>query len=253
MTNLEQYRKSESEKLRLDALERLVPKRLESLLEIGTRDGHHARIMTRYFSNVTALDLELPDLDIPGVTPAKGDVTHLQYPDNSFDCVLCAEVLEHIPNVENAALEICRVARYNVLIGVPYNQDTRVGRVTCHVCGKPGPPWGHVNRFDERRLSELFVPLRISEIEYVGQTIERTNFLSAWLMDKAKNPWGTYEQSESCIHCGSLYVRSNKPRSVTEQISSGMAHSLNRIQHRFARPKPNWIHVLFEKERYIAA
>ena len=68
------------------------------------------------------------------------------------------------------------------------------------ICGKTNPPWGHVNIFDEQ--SSLFPRCSLNKTPFVGSTNDRTNPLSAWLMDIAGNPWGVYEQDEPCIHCG---------------------------------------------------
>jgi hypothetical protein len=108
--------------------------------------------------------------------------------------------LEHIPNVVQACREIERVAGHEVIIGVPYKQDTRLGRTTCRSCGGKNPPWGHVNPFDERRLARLFPGLSIKASSFVGSVRSETNPVSTMLMDMAGNPWGTYEQDEPCIY-----------------------------------------------------
>jgi hypothetical protein len=36
-----------------------------------------------------------------------------------------------VAEIEKAASEISRVAKFDVIIGVPYKQDIRVGRSTC--------------------------------------------------------------------------------------------------------------------------
>ena len=64
------------------------------------------------------------------------DVTQLTFEDMSFDALMSLEVLEHVPAVERACKEIARVARHEVVIGVPYKQDTRLGRTKCSNCGK---------------------------------------------------------------------------------------------------------------------
>ena len=50
-----------------------------------------------------------------------GDVTSLPFPDNSFDLVICMEVLEHLPVrlVETAIQEMKRVSRSNVFVTIP--------------------------------------------------------------------------------------------------------------------------------------
>jgi ubiquinone/menaquinone biosynthesis C-methylase UbiE len=100
---------------------------------------------------VTALDLKMPAFNYPRVISIAGNAPRLQFADSSFYYVFHAEVSEHISALEDAYREMARVARHEVVIGAPYKQDTRAGRTTCQQCRKPNPPWGHSNRFDERR------------------------------------------------------------------------------------------------------
>jgi len=49
----------------------------------------------------------------------KGSLYKLPFSDNSFDAVLCSEVLEHLDDVDRAVEELKRVTRRHVLITVP--------------------------------------------------------------------------------------------------------------------------------------
>jgi len=247
MSDIEKYRESDQEKARTADLLRLLPRGRRSVLDIGARDGHFSQLLTEYFDEVTALDLEKPDFSFPRVTTVAGDATNLQFADNSFDCVFCAEVLEHIPDVAQACREIARVARHEVLIGVPYKQDTRVGRTTCRSCGRKNPPWGHVNRFVENQLAMLFPTLTITASSFVGSVQSATNPISTLLMDTAGNPWGTYDQDETCIYCGSKLVPPDQ-RPLFSKICSALAVRIDRVQTLFTRPHANWLHVLFSKD-----
>src|SRR5512139_805984 len=102
MTGLEPYRASEREQSRTEDLLRRLPRGRHSVLDIGARDGHFSRRLTEYFTTVTALDLRQPGFEYPRVVTVAGDVRRLGFPDNSFDCVFCAEVLEHVAEVERA-------------------------------------------------------------------------------------------------------------------------------------------------------
>ncbi|MBK8535864.1 MAG: class I SAM-dependent methyltransferase [Candidatus Competibacteraceae bacterium] len=186
--------------------------------------------------------------DYPRILPVKGDATYLEFPDNHFDVVLCAEVLEHIPSpgLEQACVEIARVARGAVIIGVPFRQDIRSGRTTCQVCHRPNPPCGHVNSFDENRLHELFSGLSWVRSSFVGMSSDRTNRLSALLLDYAGNPFGTYEQDECCVHCRQP-IGLPQTRSLLKRIATRLTFTLNTVQIFFVKPHPNWIHVLFLK------
>lgn len=239
---LASYRRSGPERQRERNLMSLVGSG-ETALDIGARDGHYSRLLCSRYSSVTALDLEMPQ--IAGCVNVAGDVRAMAFPDRRFDLVFCAEVLEHVPEVERAASEIIRIARNRIVIGVPYRQDTRVGRVTCQQCGFIGPPWGHVNRFDEARLTHLFAGCRVISMHYVGQTNASTTAVARLLMDLAGNPWGTYDQQEPC-RCGARF-QAPKQRNPAQKAAGAAAHVLNRLTVAMRRPHANWIHVVFAR------
>lgn len=56
------------------------------------------------------LDYLSGDLDSP-LADVKIDITNIQYPDNSFDVILCNHVLEHIPDDRQAMQELFRVLK----------------------------------------------------------------------------------------------------------------------------------------------
>ncbi len=47
------------------------------------------------------------------------DATHLPFKDQSFDVVLCSEVIEHVPDLEAALRELLRVSRCRLIITTP--------------------------------------------------------------------------------------------------------------------------------------
>lgn len=244
--DLESYRHSEFERARTADLMRLLPTDRSTVLDIGARDGHFSRLLSHRFECVTALDLVKPDLAIERVETVAGDATALPFPDRSFDVAFCAEVLEHIPALDQACRELARVARHEVLVGVPFQQDTRVGRLTCRSCRRISPPWGHVNTFTQAKLERLFAGWRPVEISFVGTVRAGTNRLSTWLLDRAGNPWGVYDQEEPCLHCGRKLVPPIT-RSLSSRACSKLAALVQSAQEPFIRPHANWIHVLFQR------
>ena len=249
--DLTQYRSSDSEVLRSSDLMRLVPQSGHSALDVGARDGYFSKLLADRYDRVTALDLEMPAITHRNVECVQGDITNLDFRDDSLDLVFCTEVLEHISPrlLGKACAELSRVSRDYVLIGVPYKQDTRVGRTTCASCGAKNPPWGHVNIFDESRLTALFPDLSVRQISFVGETAVRTNLLSTWLMDLAGNPYGTYQQEEPCVHCGSRLRPPDDDRTILERVSTRFATYLTAVQRPFTRTHGIWIHILFQKGR----
>ncbi len=247
--DLVKYRQREAERQRTDDLMALVPEGGGRALDIGAREGHFSKLFTQRFAVVTALDLQKPEIDHPRVDCVKGDVTDLPYKDDYFDFVFCAEVLEHIPPalLSKACSELGRVCRGHLLIGVPYRQDIRIGRTTCSSCGAKNPPWGHVNEFDEGALERLFTGLSVEKTSYVGVNDQVTNPLSTALMDWAGNPYGTYEQDEPCLHCGSK-LTGPKERSFQQKVATRFAVYAQGVTKALSSPHANWIHRLFRKE-----
>jgi SAM-dependent methyltransferase len=249
MADLQKYRASELEKARTADLLRVLPKGRATVLDIGARDGFFSKLLTEHFASVTALDLKKPPFHYPGIVTVAGDVTKLDFPDNAFDCIFCTKVLEHVPDVRKACSEIIRVARYEIVIGVPFEQDIRIGRTTCRACGKVSPPWGHVNSFNERLLLNLFTDCKLISKSFVGTTQEATNPLSVALMDLAGNPWGTYDDDLRCLYCGGSLSAPAAERTLGRKICSAFAHRINRVQALWTRPHKNWIHVVLSKRR----
>jgi len=247
--NLMEYRKKPIEQQRINDIINIIPRGYSSVLDVGARYGYISKLLTSYFDHVIALDLEKPRFHIKKVTPIEGDITHLEFPDNCFDVVVCTEVLEHIPSVflRHACDEIARVAKYNIVIGVPYQQDICLGRTTCASCAKKNPPWAHVNSFSEEQLKRLFENINHISTNFVGTKREKTNALSVLLMDLAGNPWGTYAQEEACIHCGKKLIPFSH-RSIFQKVCSRFALILNDIQNHLVSPSPIWMHMVFKKE-----
>lgn len=249
--NLKEYRESESEQERTEDLMRLInliPKG-KDVLDIGARDGHFSVLLTEYFENITALDLEKPAILHQNILCTAGDITQLQFDDLAFDLVFCAEVLEHIPpnQLQKACDELGRVSKDYLLIGVPFKQDTRVGRTTCYSCGEKNPPWGHVNSFDQKKLEQLFPDYDVLETSFVGKNDAQTNGISTHLMDLAGNPYGTYDQEEACVHCGQK-LKLPPERSLPQKIFTKIAFYFNTMQKPFCKPHPNWIHLVFKRK-----
>jgi ubiquinone/menaquinone biosynthesis C-methylase UbiE len=93
----------------------------QTVLEAGLGHGLVAQYLRDQGVVVTTLDID-PNLKSDIV----GSITAIPLPDNSADCVLAAEVLEHIPfsEVPTALRELRRVARSRVVISVPDSRHT---------------------------------------------------------------------------------------------------------------------------------
>ncbi len=102
--------------------ERLGVRHGDRLLDLGAGGGRHAFEAMRRGAVVTAVDADAAEvkdaaalmaaLTAPGVgTAAVGNALDLPFPAGSFDRVIAAEVLEHIPDDRRAIDELARVLR----------------------------------------------------------------------------------------------------------------------------------------------
>lgn len=246
--NISVARLKPTEQVRISSLIGLAKNGATSALDVGARDGYLSSLLANKVERVVALDLLKPVVDDPRIICVEGDASALSFRDEEFEIVLCAEVLEHIPEptLSLVCKELVRVTSRHLIIGVPLKQDLRLCRSTCGNCGSTNPPWGHVNSFDEKRLAALFAPLRIDATEYIGKAPPGTNFLSAWLMDFAGNPFGTYEQDEACCSC-SKDIGVPMQRTVIQRVATRVATLLQRTQAMLHREHANWIHIRFSK------
>ena len=86
------------------------------VLEVGTGMGLMSWILRRWGMRVTELDID------PALRPAcAGDVRAIPFAGGSFDTILIAEVLEHLPFDEFGACmaELRRVTRRHVIVTLP--------------------------------------------------------------------------------------------------------------------------------------
>ena len=127
-------------------------------LEVGCGEGVIAERLTQRWKRVVALDL--PDAGLrgewagrPGPEYLHADAHRLPFPDNKFDLVVAAEVLEHLPDPEHGLAEMVRVASpgASLVLSVPREPIFR----TCNLmAGKYvrdlGNTPGHLNHWSTR-------------------------------------------------------------------------------------------------------
>lgn len=103
-------------------LDLLAPASGERILEVGCGSGYHSRAIVERGAALTAIDVaeryveQAASYAGGGATFAVADAERLPFPEASFDKVLMAEVLEHLPNPEAALGEVHRVLRTQGLL-----------------------------------------------------------------------------------------------------------------------------------------
>ena len=183
----------ESELMRIKDIIAMIPTEVSTILDVGCGDG---RITNRLVDSyqVVGLDISRTALQHVRARTVLGTVENLPFADRSFDLVLAAELLEHLPpsSYRRALQEIQRVAKQWILVSVPWREQLALGRTRCARCGTVFHVNRHFRSFGLRDLKRLFAPaFQLTAMRYTGG--QRRSFVKGLLWVKQ--------------HIGGIWVR----------------------------------------------
>lgn len=143
----------------------LIPDGVSSVLEVGCGDGRIINSLINKYPDICGLDISNEALKQVKAPKMKGTLEKLPFSDNSYDIVICCEVLEHLPyNIyEKALKEIERVAKDYILISVPNNENLNNKMIKCPKCGCSFHMWRHLRSFNEKKLENLFENFKVNK------------------------------------------------------------------------------------------
>lgn len=143
----------------------------ELVLDMGCGAGRHVFQSLRNGARVVAFDYDFAELrDVSAMygamaiegeiasadagTACRGDAVKLPFPDNTFDRIIAAEVLEHIPNDEGAIAELYRVLKPGgvIAVTVPAWLPEQVCWALSDEYHAPFVEGGHVRIYTENEL-----------------------------------------------------------------------------------------------------
>jgi SAM-dependent methyltransferase len=173
-------------------------------LDAGAGFGRHAFEAARQGATVYALDWaqeevaatrfmfdgmvksnEIPPANFGGAL--RGDATRLPFPDNTFDCVVTSEVLEHIQNDVAAIAELHRVLKPGGTLGVtvPTWWPEKINWMLSDEYHAPKSVGGHVRIYS---ATELKAKLRSAGLEVRGSHHAHALHSPYWWLKCAVGP-----------------------------------------------------------------
>jgi len=140
--------------------------RQRDVLDVGTGTGRAALLLARGGARVTAVDASEAMLAVARQRAAAegvavkwlvGDAHALDFPDRSFDAVVCLRVLMHTPHWRRCIAELCRVAGRLVIVDYPsaasFARVESMARKAAHAVGLRTEPY---RVFSNREIREAF-------------------------------------------------------------------------------------------------
>lgn len=91
----------------------------KKVLEVGSGKGYLSRLLSDSGYHVTGVDLNLKKVVQENLVFESADIGKLPYGDKTFDTVICAHVLEHVLDAEQALAELRRVTKHRLIIVLP--------------------------------------------------------------------------------------------------------------------------------------
>jgi len=144
-----------------------------TFIDIGCGAGEYLAIMNRRVDNLYGCDLARSYLfrasqRVPEANFCQVDVTALPFGDQTFDTVLCSEVIEHIPDLDKALIELFRVSRKRLILTTP-NRGLR-WKIAALFGMDPRPAServGHLHVLNVRDWKTKLCALADSKIEFL--------------------------------------------------------------------------------------
>jgi len=116
----------------------LIPKG-GKVLDVGTGDGNRVRELRA--KGYDALGTEINESWIDNDVTIFGEAEALPFDDESFDAVMCIDVLEHLKNPLQAIRELLRISRGSVILQITTVEDRTFMEDPSHLVAWPAERW----------------------------------------------------------------------------------------------------------------
>ena len=140
-----------------------IPKNANSILDVGCGNGWVAKEFLPKGKQVYSLDISVTNPDkAKKLYPNEkhfgvaADSFHLPFSNDSFDCVIASEIIEHVFDPAEFVKELFRVVKKggSLVITTPYKE--KIIYYLCIHCNQKTPANAHIHSFDEMKLESLY-------------------------------------------------------------------------------------------------
>jgi len=190
------------EQSRIDALVALVSSDTRSILDVGCGDGVVTNILADRGFEVIGLDFAPAALIHVRTKVVEGSADRLPFGDRSFDCVMAANVFEHLTAgvFEQAIGEVMRVARRSIVLSFPHREDLVLAQTRCTRCSATFHAARHVRSIDVENVVDWFEQFVVTQFRLAGEPWRYRSRRLQRFAQLLGNVW--YRTDGVCPNCG---------------------------------------------------
>ena len=150
-----------------------VSQNVKTILDVGCGKAWVAEMFCPKNIEVTSMDIALTNVvkalekyPFDNHSGVVADVFSLPFKENSFDCIIASEIIEHVVNPDIFVKNLIQILKPNgeLIVTTPYKE--KLDYSLCIHCNKATPRHAHIHSFDENILKNLYDNKNAESFEY---------------------------------------------------------------------------------------
>jgi 2-polyprenyl-3-methyl-5-hydroxy-6-metoxy-1,4-benzoquinol methylase len=137
---------------------------LSIVLDVGCGNGWVAKKLIPLGKKVISMDISsinpinsIRDVQHKNHAGLIADVYNIPLKENSIDCIIAAEIMEHVPDPKTLIFALVKLLKNKgkLIITTPYNE--KIEYYLCVHCNRPTPRFAHLHSFNKENIKE-YIP-----------------------------------------------------------------------------------------------
>jgi ubiquinone/menaquinone biosynthesis C-methylase UbiE len=245
--------------VRIQTTASMIPSDVTSLADIGCGNGVFVNYVKQVRRDVKLLGIDRSEKALSFVQTDKinGDIFDLPVNNESFDCVTCLQVLEHITadKYKVGLKELARISKKYLLISVPLNEQIENNVSTCPCCKTIFNNDLHLRSYSEADISDLFTPYGFTCVakKNVVEKEELVGLKLFQILSLSRNKKRPAFHSPICPVCGFENEDFKINSGVSEKVNTVSRKRRNKIKDYIKQTLPKkkkegyWIISLYQR------